>query len=279
MIQSHSPSSLGYVPQSVLQRPKAKSPNSLPQILNPSHLKLLQPQKPIICQRCHGITHHNHLCLPFTMEPEKLLSKVNFDKCTMCVVVDSLDIASSRAMIHAFKQFIIGKKLMIVGTKLSLLPKELANPSKIKAQILNDFKSLIDGNFIGVFIVDSVDGTGIESLKKRMLSIEKLAMICLTNAGNSQLLNAISRQNPKESLVTTSWIPGTTVGMITKKLEYKSHVLEIMDTPGLLNPNQLIHYMDIHDLSLAVPTKQIKARKYYLESGKSLFTRITLLLL
>src|SRR5699024_4800193 len=68
--------------------------------------------------------------------------------------------------------------------------------------------------------------------------------------------------------ITTSYFPGTTLGFIEVPLDDHS---ALIDTPGIMNSEQMAHYVSKQDLKIITPKKEIKARNYQLNSEQSLF--------
>src|SRR5699024_10393238 len=45
----------------------------------------------------------------------------------------------------------------------------------------------------------------------------------------------------------------------------------LIDTPGIINDKQMVHYVSQKDLKAITPTKEVKQRNYQLRSGQTLF--------
>ncbi|MDN6196135.1 MAG: ribosome biogenesis GTPase YqeH, partial [Atopostipes suicloacalis] len=88
-----------------------------------------------------------------------------------------------------------------------------------------------------------------------------------TNVGKSTLINQIINiATESENVITTSYFPGTTLGTIQIPLEDGSHLI---DTPGIIQRNNLTHYLEGKELKQVIPRKEIKPKVYQLEEEQT----------
>src|SRR5699024_1776727 len=113
---------------------------------------------------------------------------------------------------------------------------------------------------------------GFENLKQKLeqhRNNEDVYIIGTTNVGKSTIINRLIKQSTDDKdVITTSYFPGTTLGFIEIPLD-EEHVL--VDTPGILNRQQITHYLSEKDLKQITPKKEIKPRIYQLRQGQTLF--------
>src|SRR5699024_6480447 len=72
----------------------------------------------------------------------------------------------------------------------------------------------------------------------------------------------------EKDVITTSYFPGTTLGFIEIPLD---DTTSMIDTPGIVNDDQMAHYVSKHDLKIITPGKEIKPRGYQLNEKQTLF--------
>ena len=90
-----------------------------------------------------------------------------------------------------------------------------------------------------------------------------------TNVGKSTLINAIINMNSDlKDVITTSKFPGTTLDEIKIPLS-NGHYL--IDTPGILNANQLASHLSGKELEVVEPKKPLKPATYQLLPGQTIF--------
>src|SRR5699024_5506670 len=90
-----------------------------------------------------------------------------------------------------------------------------------------------------------------------------------TNVGKSTFINRlIKRTTGENDIITTSYFPGTTLGFIQIPLD--DHT-SLIDTPGIVNKQQMAHFMSKNDLKLITPDKELKPKIYQLHSQQTLF--------
>ena len=90
-----------------------------------------------------------------------------------------------------------------------------------------------------------------------------------TNVGKSTFINRIIKEvTGGDDIITTSYFPGTTLGMIEIPLDDGK---AIFDTPGIINHHQMAHFVSKKDLKIITPKKEIKPKVFQLNEGQSLF--------
>lgn len=88
-----------------------------------------------------------------------------------------------------------------------------------------------------------------------------------TNVGKSSFINALLKYfTGEENVITTSIFPGTTISTI----EIEMDDAYLIDTPGVINEHQVVHYMD-ESLKDITPYKGIKPKVYQVLSGQTFY--------
>src|SRR5699024_4518324 len=90
-----------------------------------------------------------------------------------------------------------------------------------------------------------------------------------TNVGKSTFINRLINESVGEKdVISTSYFPGTTLGFIEISLD---DTTSIIDTFGIVNDDQISHYVSYHDMKIITQCKEIKPRGYQLNEKQSLF--------
>lgn len=245
-LQSDDPQKPGYVPQASLHK------------------------EDVICRRCFRLKNYNEV-QDVGMESEDFLKLLNglADKAGIVVnLVDVFDFEGS--FIHAIKRIVGNKKIILVGNKIDLLPKQI-NQRRVTEWLRRLAKSY--GLYPeDVCLISAHKGIGIERLIE---TIEKyrenqdVYIVGTTNVGKSTLINKLIEQTVGEkNVVTTSRIPGTTLDMIDIPIDDTHYMF---DTPGIIQAHQMTHYVSTKALTTIMPKKEIKQRVYQLNEAQSLF--------
>jgi ribosome biogenesis GTPase A len=88
-----------------------------------------------------------------------------------------------------------------------------------------------------------------------------------TNVGKSTFINSLIKHfTGEENVITTSIFPGTTISTI----EIEMNGGYLIDTPGVINKHQVVHYLD-QSLKDVLPYKGIKPTVYQVLGGQTFF--------
>ncbi len=234
-----------------------------------SALKQENEDRDLYCQRCFKLRHYNEL-LDIELDEnqyKEILNEISNRQALIVLVVDLFDFEGS--FIQGIQRFALNNKIMIVGNKFDLLPLS-TKESSIRQWVMKRSHEL------GV----RPEKILITSAKKRqyidelMASIEELRQgrdvyfLGASNVGKSTLMNAIlSESIGEEALITSSYFPGTTLGKIEIPLDDGSLLI---DTPGIIQDQQLNYYLKAKDLKAITPRKTIKPKSYQLNAGQSI---------
>ncbi len=96
----------------------------------------------------------------------------------------------------------------------------------------------------------------IELIKKKQQNRD-IYVVGSTNVGKSTLINSIIKTlSGVENLITTSKFPGTTLDKIEIPLDNGT---SLIDTPGIIQKDQIAHILSPKDLKLVAPQKNYQA--------------------
>ncbi len=249
-VQTTQPNELGYTPKSALEKGLANGE--------------------VYCQRCFRLRHYNEIA-PVSLSDDdflKLLTSISDTNALIVYVVDIFDVNGS--IIPGLHRFVGDNQVLLVGNKLDVLP------SSIKKRKIRDWLRQ-QANAAGIRPVDVelISAKTNEDVDHLLDQIEiyrgqrDVYVVGVTNVGKSTLINSIIRRSTGiKELITTSRFPGTTLDRIDIPLE-DGH--SIVDTPGIIQPEQLAHYLVGKELNLATPQKRIKPKIYQLNPEQTVF--------
>lgn len=245
-IQTTDPKKIGYTPKSSLAN------------------------EDVLCKRCFRLKHYNEIQDVDVADDDflKMVSNIRNQKGLVVHIIDIFDVSGS--MIKSLPRIVGDNPILLVGNKLDLLPKS-TNHRKLKQWLRSAAKE--NGiNVLDVFLISSVKGYGMDELTTTMGAYREgkdVFVVGTTNVGKSTFINRLIKQSVGESnVITTSYFPGTTLGFIEIPLDSHS---SLIDTPGIINKQQIAHYISDQDLKAITPKKEIKPRIYQLNSGQTLF--------
>ncbi len=214
-------------------------------------------EKSLYCERCFKITHYGEATIIDKQQDVNLLIKeINKTKYPCIYLVDSLTLTKNHlALINSIKT-----KIYLVLTKKDLLPKSVKD-KKLINYIKENYN--IKEN---IFVVSSKKMYNINELinKLKKDNVKNIYVIGYTNSGKSSLINSFLKSVGKISNITTSIVPNTTTENINIDLNSN---LKIIDTPGFINKNSIVNYIDIKEYKSLLPKKEIKPKIYTLKQG------------
>ncbi|WEG14201.1 ribosome biogenesis GTPase YqeH [Pullulanibacillus sp. KACC 23026] len=225
----------------------------------------------ITCQRCFRLTHYNEVPdVPYDNEDFlKLLKTIGEKKALVVYLVDVFDFNGS--WVPGIKTYIGKNDCLLVGNKLDILPKS-TNLHKLEMWLGKMSKSL-GLNPVDISLISAEKGTGIEELAEKIETYRNdkdVYVVGCTNVGKSSFINKlIDLFGGNEALkITTSRFPGTTLNFIDIPLDETN---TLYDTPGVMNPHQMAHFIDKEDLKVVMPKKELKPKVYQLNEEQTLF--------
>lgn len=249
-IQTQDKTSLGYTPQSALD-------------------KGLETGE-LYCQRCFRLRHYNEITDVQLSDDDflKLLHEVGDSHALVVNVVDIFDFNGS--VIPGLSRFVAGNDVLLVGNKKDILPKSVKDKKVI--QWLTERAHEEGLRPIDVLLTSAQNKAAIKELIGKIEQYRKrrdVYVVGVTNVGKSTLINAIIQEiSGDKDIITTSRFPGTTLDKIEIPLADGSH---IYDTPGIIHRHQMAHYLSAKNLKYISPRKGIKPKTYQLNPEQTLF--------
>lgn len=210
-----------------------------------------------ICERCFRIRNYNEYQI-IEKDNEKfieILKQISNTNDLVVLVIDLLNINMDLLEITKY----IKNDILIAYTKRDLLPLKIKDEKLLSYDI--GFK-VIDS-----VIVSSNKNYNLDLLLEKINDYKKsnnIYIVGFSNVGKSTLINKlIYNYSNKDSFITTSMLPSTTIDMI--KIELNDD-LTIYDTPGILEEGNITNYVDSKLLKKILPKKEIKPITYQIKS-------------
>lgn len=236
-----------------------------------SALKKGFDREEVLCQRCFRLRHYNEI-QPVDLSDDdfrRLLSQIADTKALVVYVVDVFDVAGS--IIPGLHRFVGHNPVLLVGNKVDVLPHSVRR-SKVKDWIRQQV-NLAGIHPQDIMLTSAKTGDDIGPLLDQIELARQgqdVYVVGVTNVGKSTLINQIIREvtGERQEVITTSRFPGTTLDRIEIPLDDDTNLI---DTPGVIHPDQMAHYLSAKDLKYVAPQKEIKPRTYQLNAGQTLF--------
>lgn len=245
-LQTENEQELGYIPNSALDR------------------------EHVLCKRCFQLKHYNkNVTVDLSSDDFlKMVSSIHDQEGIVVHLIDVFDVDGS--LLKNLRRIVGNKKIYLVANKMDILPKS-TNENKL----IDWLYSVIKDEHLkveDVMLISSKTGHGVDDLAMALESArnhQDIYVVGVTNVGKSTFINQlIQRSTHLKEAITTSYFPGTTLDFIRIALDQTSSMI---DTPGIVNEQQIAHYISEGDLKTIVPRKEVKARNYQLNDQQTLF--------
>lgn len=225
----------------------------------------------VYCQRCFRLKNYNDIIDTELTSDDflKILQGIADQDALVVNIIDVFDVSGT--IVRGLIRHIGGNDLIVAANKIDLLPRGVSH-ARIKHWVNKEVRDM-GIKPLDIEVISSQKGHGIEALMEMIEKYRKgrdVYIVGCTNVGKSTFINRLIRQyaNQKGDLITTSHFPGTTLDIIEIPLDKAS---SIIDTPGIINEHQLVHYIDKADFKLITPKKEIKPNVYQLNPHQTLY--------
>ena len=217
-----------------------------------------------LCERCFRIKNYSDYKLISKDNNEfiDILSNIGKKDDLVVLVVDIFNIPKNLDYISKY----INNKILLVLTKRDILPLSVYDVN------LTNYFNRYKLNIVDTVIISSMKNYNFDLLLDKINQYKNsrdVYVVGFTNAGKSTMINKILyNYTDKRPVITTSMLPSTTIDSI--EIEINDN-LTLIDTPGLLDENNIIDCIDIKTMKKMVPTKEIKPKTYQIKAKQSLF--------
>ena len=246
VLQSENEHKPGYIPASGLRREDA------------------------ICKRCYRLKHYNEI-MDLDVDSGDFLAMLNALYETEGLIVKVIDVFDFHgSLIPSFNRIVGDKNVLAVVNKIDLLPKSVN-----QNRVVHRAKHMLSEAGIkaqDTVVISAEKNEGIDRLVDKISELannQDVYVVGTTNVGKSMLINKlIENTTGDKEVITTSRFPGTTLDLIDIPLDEDTF---IYDTPGVVVPSQMAHYIKQESLKSIMPEKEIKPKVFQLNSGQTLF--------
>ena len=217
-----------------------------------------------LCRRCFRLKHYGvyETVAKSNDEYLQIIKDVGSTKSLVLYVVDLLSIPEH---LENIKEYLKNNKVILVLNKKDMLPLSVTD-EKILNYIQNEYEDV----FIDKIVISANKNYNLDKLMnliKKHRVYKDVYVIGNTNAGKSTLMNKIiENYSIDTSSITISSMPSTTLDQI--KIPFKDFYL--IDTPGLVDSNNIINYVEEDKIKKLSSHKTIKPRTYQIKKGQAL---------
>lgn len=213
------------------------------------------------CERCFRIKNYNDYKLVDKTNEDyiPILENISKTDSLVVLVVDLFNISKDLELISKY----LNNKVLLVLTKRDILPLSVYDKN------INEYFNNYKLNVIDKVIISSKNNYNFDLLysKIKKYKTDNVYVIGFTNAGKSSMINKlIYNYSDKESNITTSFLPSTTLNTIEIELDD----FKLIDTPGLLDKGNIIDYVEVNRLKKIIPSSEIKPKTYQIKTKQSI---------
>lgn len=233
--------------------------------------KVLENKKDnFYCKRCFDLKHYNKEQKIKTPLDEYLLNlkTIQKDKGLIVYIVDTFDFEGT--LIYNINEILNSSNILLVLNKIDLYLDSL-NRNKIKNYVLKFLKEK-QIKIKDIMLMSSFNDNDVEELFakiKQLHNNKNVYFVGMTNVGKSTIINKIIKKyTGEEDIITVSNTLNTTLENIYIPLNDDCYII---DTPGLLNRNNLIYFLDKKTLEYITPKKYVKPKTFQINPGQTLF--------
>lgn len=214
-----------------------------------------------ICQRCFRMKNYGEYQVSTKSNEEyiEILKSIDETKDLVVYMTDILNLDKDLTWVREY----IHNKMILVLNKRDVLPKS------VKDGKLIEYIKEVYPLFEDVVVISTEKNYNIDLLLnkiKKYQTTKRVYVVGHTNVGKSSLINKlIKNYSENNSNLTISPLPSTTLNKIEIEL---NDTLTFVDTPGLVDRENLVNYVDATELKKIQPKKEIKPKTYQIRKGQ-----------
>ena len=216
-----------------------------------------------LCQRCFRIKNYGEYQTVTKSNDEylEIIKGIGETKDLVLYIADLLNLEEDITKIRE----LIPNKMILVLNKKDVLPKS------VKEEKIIEYFSNLDNPFDKVIVISSEKNYNIDYLLKQIKlyqTTNNVYVVGHTNAGKSTLINKLLKNySTSDRELTMSPLPSTTLS--TVKIDINEY-LTLIDTPGLVDSESLVNYINEDEFKKISPRKEIKPKTFQVRKGQSI---------
>ncbi len=216
-----------------------------------------------LCERCFRIKNYNDykFLIKDNQEYIDILKDIGKTNDLVVLVVDLFNISKNLLELKDY----MSNKVLLVLTKRDILPKSCYDENLKK--YFDDYNL----NIVDKVIISSFKNYNFDELFNKINKYKtsnQVYVIGYTNSGKSTMINKILKNYSTNSLdITTSSLPSTTINNIEVVVD---DTLTLIDTPGLLDSEDIINYIDTRLIKKIVPKAEIRPITYQIKDSQTI---------
>ena len=232
--------------------------------------KLTENSDELVCRRCFRLKNYNEVTPTGETEEDffHIVSEIGKTDSLIVKIIDIFDIEGS--MIPQIAKLTNNNDLIVIANKTDLLPQSIK-----EGKLLHHLRKIVSDNNLkplDIFLMSALKNKNIDSIISEIMDYANdrdIYVVGATNVGKSTFINSILKAyaDAKKDVITVSSTAGTTLDLIRIPIGDN----DLIDTPGIINKNQITHYLDEKSIKVITPKKEIKTKGYQLQSEQTLF--------
>ena len=217
-----------------------------------------------LCERCFRIRNYNDYKVVAKNNDDfiNILKDINTTDDLVVLVVDLFNINKNIEEISKY----LTNNILLVLTKRDILPKSCYDKKII--EYFNNYNL----NILDTVVISSVKNYNFDELYNKInyyKNTNNVYVVGFTNAGKSTMINKILyNYSNNNTVITTSNLPSTTIDSIKVKINDE---LTLIDTPGLLDNEDMINYVDEGLIKRLVPKSELRPITYQIKQKQFIF--------
>ena len=216
-----------------------------------------------MCMRCFRLKNYGEYesVSSSQVNYESIIEGINKTNDLVLYVVDILNLPNNLQDVRE----------MVTNDCILVLNKRDLLPLSVKEEKILEYLNNMNLGYDDIVVVSSEKNTNMDLLLKKVEKLKKsndVYVIGYTNAGKSSLINKfIKNYGDGDTKLTVAPLPSTTLDKIIIPINEE---LTLIDTPGIIDKDNIINFVDSKIYKKLNSKKEIKPKTYQLSKNESL---------